>query len=120
MKTKVFIILLFALFFLHSNITQAATNRVSDGALSGQISGAYNVDAAVTLYDVLFASGSFTQVFGDVSGLDAVSEQRALTLWQVLLAMFDGVFTERSSIAVLILSAACLALRRRRVAVLPV
>ena len=84
---------LFALLFAMSvpGSASAATLIVDGG---GQLIGARDVNISGTLYEVQFRDDTFTNIFGDASGLDAQSEAEARLFGQ---ALIDQVFVDAPS-----------------------
>jgi hypothetical protein len=74
-----------------AGVASAAT-LIVDG--SGQLIGARDIPISGVLYEVEFRDDSFTNLFGDASGLDAQSETEARLLGQ---ALIDEVFVDSAS-----------------------
>ena len=74
-----------------AGIASAAT-LIVDG--DGQLIGARDIPISGVLYEVEFRDDTFTNLFGDASGLDAQSETEARSLGQ---ALIDEVFVDSAS-----------------------
>ena len=70
----------------------SAASLIVDG--TGQLLGARDVSISGILYEVQFRDDSFTNIFGDASGLDAHSEAEARLFGQ---ALIDQVFVDSAS-----------------------
>jgi hypothetical protein len=70
----------------------SAASLIVDG--SGQLLGARDVNISGILYEVQFRDDTFTNIFGDASGLDANSEAEARLFGQ---ALIEQVFVDSAS-----------------------
>lgn len=104
MKTRWLLTIGFAVTLFGSHFANATLVRVSDGSivtniasetttvwnvgeglLDGQLLGAFNINVDGALWDVVFKRGSFADVFGDASGLDATNSGAARRFAEALL-----------------------------------